>query len=90
MTDEPPVSFSEKAKQAKQGGGYPVQISGSDLDKNFVFATLQAEEGWIEQETGKNGHTARKLALPALPSSGTHVLGCVDGTLEWLETEDCE
>ena len=27
--------------------------------------------------------------LPALPSGGTHVLGCVDGNLEWIETEEC-
>ena len=28
-------------------------------------------------------------ALPALPAIGTHVLGCVDGTLQWIETEEC-
>ena len=27
--------------------------------------------------------------LPALPTSGTYVLGCVDGTLQWIETEEC-
>lgn len=28
-------------------------------------------------------------ALPSAPSSGTYVLGSVNGTLTWLETEAC-
>lgn len=28
-------------------------------------------------------------ALPVKPATGTHILGCVNGTLQWLATEEC-
>jgi len=85
-----PVDFQAKAKEPrKPGGGYPLQLSSEDLMKNFVFAALQAEEGWLEEATGQLGHRARKLKLPAINATGTYVLGTVDGTLQWIETEDC-
>jgi hypothetical protein len=87
-----PVSFSEKVKQpaTQGGGGYPYQIKADDLDKNFVYAALDAEEGYIESTGGQGGHTGRKLMLPPIPPSGTHVLAAVDGVLTWLETVDCD
>ena len=86
-----PVDFEAKAKQAKQasGGGYPVQLSAADLMRNFVHAALEIDDSLIETTTGLGGHTARKLKIPALPGSGTHVLGSVDGALEWIATEEC-
>jgi hypothetical protein len=30
------------------------------------------------------------LPIPAPPASGIHVLGAVDGTMQWFATEDCE
>ena len=86
-----PVNFEEKARQAKQasGGGYPVQLSAADLMRNFVYAALDADPSLIEQTTGQGGHAARKLKIPAVPSSGTHVLGAVGGTLQWIATEEC-
>ena len=27
--------------------------------------------------------------IPAAPATGTHVLGCVDGMLQWIATEEC-
>jgi hypothetical protein len=85
-----PVSFSEKARGPKEGGGYPVQISANDLDKNFQFAALDAEEGYIESTSGHGGNSGRKLKLPPIPPSGTHVLGASGGALTWLSTEDCD
>ena len=86
-----PVDFEERSRRAKQasGGGYPVQISAADLMKNFVHAALDADESLIEQTTGQGGHAARKLKIPAVPASGTHVLGAVDGALQWIATEEC-
>ena len=86
-----PVDFEAKARGAKQasGGGYPVQISAADLMKNFVHAALDADESLIETTTGQGGHQGRKLKIPAVPASGTHVLGAVDGALQWIETEEC-
>jgi hypothetical protein len=57
--------------------------------KNFVFAALDADESLIEQTTGQGGHIQRRLKIPAVPSSGTHVLGAVGGTLQWIATEEC-
>jgi Tfp pilus assembly protein PilX len=86
-----PVKFHEKAKQSPSanGTGYPHRISANDLDRNFAYAALDAGEGWIESAS-VGSHQGRKLKLPELPSSGTHVLGCIDGTVQWIETEGCE
>jgi hypothetical protein len=89
--DNFPVDFEAKARGAKppNGAGYPVQISAGDLMRNFVFAALDADPSLIETTTGQGGHTARRLKIPAAPSSGTHVLGAVDGALQWIATEEC-
>jgi hypothetical protein len=89
-----PVDFEAKARGAKSasGGGYPVQLSAADLMKNFVYAALDADPSLIERTTGQGGHAGRKLkipVIPAAPTSGTHVLGAVNGTLTWLATEEC-
>ena len=89
--DNFPVDFEAKARGAKppNGAGYPVQISAADLMRNFVFAALDADPSLIEETTGQGGHKSRKLKIPAAPSSGTHVLGAVNGTLQWIATEKC-
>jgi hypothetical protein len=86
-----PVDFEAKARGAKDasGGGYPVQLSAADLMRNFVYAALDADESLIEETTGQGGHPARRLKIPAVPGSGTHVLGAVDGSLQWIATEEC-
>lgn len=86
-----PVDFEAKARAAKSasGGGYPVQLSAGDLMKNFVYAALDADPSLIETTTGQGGHPQRKLKIPAVPGSGTHVLGAVDGALQWIATEEC-
>jgi hypothetical protein len=86
-----PVSFQQLAQSGGNpaSGGYPYQIRASDLDKNFVFATLDADESLIETTTGQGGHQARKLKIPAVPGGGTFVLGAVDGALTWIATEEC-
>lgn len=88
---ELPVDFEAKARAAKSasGGGYPVQLSAADLMKNFVMASLEVDPSLVEDTTGQGGHAARKLKIPALPGGGTHVLGAVDGSLTWIETEEC-
>jgi hypothetical protein len=91
MPAELPVSFAEKSKQGGNpaAGGYPYQISASDLDKNFVFAALDVDDSLIKSTTGQGGHSARKLNIPAVPGGGTYVLGAVDGALTWIATEEC-
>jgi hypothetical protein len=86
-----PVDFTEKIKLPAQGGGtgYPYRISADDLMRDFYFAALDAEDGWIET-TKDSIYTSRKLKLPKLPTGeGLFVLGVSSGELQWIETESC-
>lgn len=85
-----PIKFDQLAKMPGGAGGtgYPYRISARDLMANFEYAALDADDSWIES-TGTSSGQGRKLKLPALPGGGKHVLGCVDGTLQWIETEEC-
>lgn len=93
----PPISFAALAKTAANpaSGGYPYTLKGTDLDKNFTFATedFDAADFLVTDGLGAGGHQSRKVALairiPAVPSSGTHVLGAVKGALQWIATEEC-
>jgi len=85
-----PIDFEQKVKAAPSanGTGYPYRISASDLMKNFTYAALDAHEDWIE-DVGASQYPGRKLKLPQLPGSGTHVLGCIDGEIQWIGSESC-
>jgi len=91
MAANPPVDFQERVKRPKgtTGSDYPYAISARDLMQNFVYATLDADVSLIEETTGTGGHKQRKLKIPAIPASGTYVLGAVDGAMQWIETEEC-
>ncbi len=117
MADSPPLSFEALAKTAPNPavGGYPYQLRGNDLDKNFVFATedFNTDDFKVTNALGAGGHKNRKIALNvqiktgsatgqiavwnglnwepsvAPPTTGTHVLGSVDGALTWISTEEC-
>ena len=86
-----PNIFSQLVKSAgnSTAGGYPYQIKAADLDKNFVYATLEIDSTLVEETSGQEGFTKRKLKIPAVPKSGTHVLACKDGAFEWIKTEEC-
>lgn len=85
-----PVDFEEKIKTpaSNNGSGYPYRISASDLMKNFSYSALDAESDWIEQ-SNVGVYEGRKLKLPQFPGSGTFVLGCINGRLQWIATEEC-
>ena len=91
MPANPPVDFEKRVKlpPGKMGSDYPYAIKATDLMQNFVFATLDIDAAYVESINGVGGHAQRKLKLPAPPSSGTHVLGVKDGTIQWIETEEC-
>jgi hypothetical protein len=84
-----PVDFEKLTGKTPTPGGYPYQLKAADLQRNFVYAALDADASLIENTTGPGGHTQRRLKIPAVPGSGTHVLGTVDGTLQWIATEEC-
>lgn len=111
-----PVDFEEIAKRPRgtTGADYPYAIKASDLMKNFIFAALDLDDSLFDTTSGQNGHTQRRLKIPALPedvtprnltatggslgwtpgipeppATGTYVLGAVNGTLQWIATEEC-
>jgi hypothetical protein len=92
MASELPVNFQERASRGagSKGSDYPYAISAQDLMRNFVYANLDVHRSLYEETTGQGGHKQRRLKIPALPGSGTFVLGSVDGQLKWLGTEECD
>ena len=91
MPSDPPVDFQQLAQGATgtTNRDYPYAIKATDLMRNFVFATLDIEEGVYEETTGAQGHRQRRLKIPTPPTVGTHVLGVVNGAIQWVATEEC-
>ena len=89
-TKKLPVDFEEKVRlpAAVGGAGYPYRISARDLMLNFKFLMNQMPVGYNDNEmiilSG-----GKWIVLPAPSSSGTHVLGCVGGKMQWLATSEC-
>ena len=85
MSDDPPINFDDLVKASKKSNaeGYPYQLSSKDLMRNFVFATLQVDPGYIEAAQGLGGYPARKLNFPPIPSEQS-VLIAINGALTWL------
>jgi hypothetical protein len=87
-----PIDFTDKAKEppSADGTGYPHRISANDLMRNFHYAALVAEEGWIESDSGSL-YDGRKLKLPAIPSGdGVYLLSVNGGTIGWSQYEEKE
>jgi len=84
-----PIIFAQKVKEPpKPGGGYPTQIPAKDLDRNFVYSALDANEGWIEESPGAAGFSGRKLTLPAIPNDDSakfYFLALIDRRPSWLD-----
>lgn len=68
-----PITFAALAQRAASAGagGYPYQIRGADLDKNFVYAApdFDPEHFATNEQAAAGGHMQRvvKLAAPVLP-----------------------
>ena len=87
-----PVDFTDMAKMppAPGGNGYPYRISANDLMRNFHYAALTAEEGWISSDANSL-YDGRKLNLPAIPSGeGVYFLSVNGGQLTWSEYKEIE
>ena len=79
-----PNDFQDVAKS----GDSIKPLSSKNLMQNFAWARLQVDPTLLVDATSM-GFAAKKLAIPAVPLSGTHVLGAVNGSLQWLSTEEC-
>jgi len=78
-----PVDFSAKTI------GTPVYtISAAELMQNFADAKLLVDDAFTEPAF-VNNYAARRFKFPKPPTTGTHVLGSVNGALTWLSTEEC-
>ena len=64
-----PIDFEALARQGGNpaAGGYPYQIKGADLMRDFVYAALDADDTLIEEVVGQGGYTQRKIKIPSLP-----------------------
>lgn len=89
MPTQHTVDFQEKARLPKgnTNADYPYALKAEDLMKNFVYAALDLPENMIEEFSGEKGYRQRRLKSPG---PGTWVLGSVDGTIQWIETEACD
>jgi hypothetical protein len=92
MPADPPVDFQALAQgpTGQTNADYPYSIKATDLNKNFVFATLDIAEGVFEEVAGMQGHPQRRLKIPSPPNGGTFVLGSIGGEIQWIETEACD
>jgi len=79
-----PNDFQDIAKS----GDSIKPLSSKNLMQNFAWARLQVDPTLLVDATSM-GFAAKKLAIPAVPLSGTHVLGAVNGSLQWIATEEC-
>lgn len=90
-----PANLEQKAKlpPPPNGKGYPYQLSAKDLMDNFKFAALEVDDskagGIALKQTVTNGQRKISIVIPAMPTTGTHVLGAVNGVLQWIETTEC-
>jgi len=82
-----PVKFEALARAANTpvSGAYPYSLKGRDLDQNFNAVAIDIDSSWVSE----SGNGQRTLLLPAVPTTGTHVLGSVNGALTWIATEEC-
>lgn len=98
----PPFDF-QQAAQIDNPEGYPYYISGTDLMRNFVAATVVVNSSTplggdnllkSAATLGLGGHATRELyvvsPIPPPPAGGgIFVLGCVNGKTQWVKTEEC-
>jgi hypothetical protein len=86
MPSNPPVDFQALAQGAAgtTNRDYPYAIKATDLMRNFVFATLDVEDGLVEETTGAQGHRQRRLKIPS-PIGAEDALQLVydESTFSW-------
>lgn len=68
----------------------PRTLKAKDLDDNFKKVTIIAPQEDPPSYTVEYTREGTRLKIfPSIPSTGTHVLGAVNGSLQWIATEEC-
>jgi hypothetical protein len=86
--------FVEDLKTRPSGNSNqpPRSIKARDLDDNFLKVCI-VEDSARSDQPYKVNYTKDGIVLdifPNIPQTGTHVLGVIDGTVRWIETQDCD
>ena len=79
-----PVNFKSRIQE-----GNDTSISADDLMRNFSAAFIEIDPTLITDSPSPTGHMQRRLLIPGVPVTGTVLLGAVDGSLQWIQTEKC-
>jgi hypothetical protein len=81
-----------KQKPGKGSNKPPRSIKAKDLDDNFKRITIiENPDEETKTYTVKYDKDGTILTIfPTLQTSGTYVLGTVDGKLQWIATQDCQ
>jgi hypothetical protein len=78
----------------------PFKISAGKLDHNFQACSpipqdgdpdikvTQSADGWTV-ELKKSLDELTDARIPEPPTSGTYVLGSINGAIQWIATENC-
>lgn len=90
-----PHKFKEQAAaKTSDYSAPPFKIRGKDLDENFnmVKPSTHVGEGKkkayrISEDREKGWEMIFEWWPP--PEEGTYVLGSINGTMQWIETQDC-
>jgi hypothetical protein len=68
-------------------------VRASALDGNFRKLTLLESNDFPKtytvQYTAEGTRITGLKYIPDPPTTGTYVLGAIDGVIQWLATEDC-
>lgn len=88
--EEDMIKFIEKSLinfTTKKGGAAPMGAPVTTTSR--ITEDKPSPLNPIGVGIGSSGGGPQVNPLPQFPESGTFVLGCVDGILEWIETEEC-
>lgn len=80
-----------RARKIKLLAAFPKGTTAGQLlywaGEHWQAGLLGTEEGQTLTWTGSAWTVSQQL--PPKPTTGTYVLGCVDGALSWIATESC-
>lgn len=80
--------FPNDFQEIPKSGNSIKPISAKSIMENFAWARIIVDPTLLTDATSM-GFSAKKLNIPSVPQSGTYILGAVNGSLQWIATEEC-